>query len=141
MEKQMKNLVMSSIKWVLVVFTFFVSCVVAADNDSQTTTGISSNYFEYVLCASETHSLAKILNKKGQAYTNEAVEFSRLSEKYTKLSIESGLKSGKPEEHTKQSIEYLASTAYNLNEKCIEKNGFETCYKHGFGMSNLKCKE
>ncbi|GGY87758.1 hypothetical protein GCM10011613_35960 [Cellvibrio zantedeschiae] len=132
---------MLTIKWALVIFMFFINAAAEADPVAQSKTGISSSYFENVMCASESSSFAKIFNKQGQEYSNQTVEFIRLSEKYTKLAIESGIKAGKSKEHTKQLIEYQASNSYKFNEKYIEKNGFEEFHKNGFGMFNLKCKK
>jgi hypothetical protein len=131
---------MSPFKWALVIFMFFIGGAAAADPTVQSTNGISSSYFENVMCASEASSFAKIFNKHGQEYSNQTVEFARLSKKYTELAIKSGIKAGKPEEHTKQFIEYQASNSYKFNEKYIEKNGFEKFHQNGFGMFNLKCK-
>jgi hypothetical protein len=132
---------MPSIKFALVIFTFFTSGVAVADPVAPTTNGISSSYFENVMCASESSSFAKIFNKQGQEYSNKTEEFTRLSEKYRKLAIESGIKAGKSEEHTKQLMEYQASTSYKFNENFIQKNGFEKFNQNGFGMFNLKCKK
>lgn len=132
---------MSPFKWALVIFTFLIGGAATADPAAQSTNGISSNYFENVMCASESSSFAKIFDKQGQEYSSQTLEFDRLSEKYTKLAIESGIKAGKSEEHTRQLIEYQASTSYKFNEKYIEKNGFEKFHQNGFGIFNLKCKK